>query len=511
MNEQPTPRQDSQHAAGERSVAAGNIGMAVTGDNARLLLISTQAAHQADEESAPPGLANLSGLFDPPVRSNYASQVRRIAPERLVGREHELEYLADYCTSQTSEPYLWWRARAWAGKSALLSTFTLHPPTGVRTVSFFITARLAGQADRRAFSDVVLEQLLEILGESMPPLLTNATREAHLLGALERAANTCQKAGERLVLIVDGLDEDRGVTVGPDAHSIAALLPSSLPANMRIIVASRPNPPLPSDVPDDHPLRQRVTICLLQISPHAEVVRQDAERELKRLLHGSSIEVDLLGLLTAAGGGLSEEDLAEITGLSTWEIGSHLSVVSGRTFISRPGRWRMGTVYTLGHEELQQQATRYLGIKRLNAYRQKLYTWADDYRTRYWPPETPEYLLQEYFNLLYALGDKKRMLACATDPERHDRMLDIIGGDTSAISEITATQESLADQPTPDLLALCRLSIHRTRLSERNDAIPVNLPGVWAQVGRPSRAVALAGSITAPFRRVQALAAVTAR
>ncbi|MFD9506179.1 P-loop NTPase family protein [Streptomyces mirabilis] len=486
--------------------------MAVTGDNARLIMVSTQPAQQADGGMAPSGLGNLSiavsELFDPPVRSNYASQVRRIAPDELVGREYELRYLADYCTSPQSEPYLWWSARAWAGKSALLSSFALKPPAGVRTVSFFITARLAGQADRRAFSDVVLEQLLEIIGESMPPLLTDATREAHLLGTLDRAAKICQEAGERLILIVDGLDEDQGVTVGPDAHSIAALLPSSLPADMRVIVASRPNPPLPSDVPDDHPLRHRVMVCPLQTSPHAEVVRQDAERELKRLLHGSTTELDLLGFLAAAGGGLTEEDLAELTDLSAWEIESHLSAVSGRTFMSRSGRWQAGTVYMLGHEELQQQATKFLGVKRLDAYRRKLNAWADEYRTRHWPPDTPDYLLQGYFKLLNAAGDKERMLACATDPDRHDRMLDIIGGDTSAIGEITTTQEFLAAQPNPDLLALSRLSIHRTRLSERNDAIPVNLPGVWAQVGRPSRAEALARSITVPFRRVQALAAV---
>ncbi|MEU5666747.1 hypothetical protein [Streptomyces longwoodensis] len=512
MSEQPTARRDSPHAMGERSVAAGNIGMAITGDNARLFMLSTQAAQQADGGSPPPSLANLSnsvsGLFDPPVRSNYASQVRRIAPEKLVGREYELGYLADYCTSPTSEPYLWWRAGAWAGKSALLSSFALNPPAGVRTVSFFITARLAGQADRRAFSDVVLEQLLEIIGESMPPLLTDATREAHLLGALDRAAKICHEAGERLVLIVDGLDEDQGVTVGPDAHSIAALLPSSLPADMRVIVSSRPNPPLPSDVPDDHPLRQRVTVCQLQTSPHAEVVRQDAERELKRLLHGSTTELDLLGFLTTAGGGLTEEDLSELTDLSAWEIESHLSAVSGRTFMSRSGRWRAGTVYMLGHEELQQQAAKFLGVKRLEVYRQELNSWADGYRARHWPSDTPEYLLQGYFKLLQASGDKERMLACATDPDRHDRMLDIIGGDTSAIGEITTTQDFFVNQPNPDLLALSRLSIHRTRLSERNDAIPVNLPGVWAQVGRPSRAEALARSITVPFRRVQALAAV---
>ncbi len=466
--------------------------------------------------SAPPkrssdGIDNsvqVAELSEPPVRSNYISQVRRIAPDELVGREKELSHLAEFCTSLESEPYLWWRAKAWAGKSALLSSFVLNPPANVRIVSFFITARLAGQADRIAFSDVVLEQFLEIVGEPMPPLLSDATREAHLLGSLERAAEICRQRGERLVLVVDGLDEDQGVTVGPDAHSIAALLPSHLPADMRVIVASRPHPPIPADVPDDHPLRQHVAIRSLTVSAHAEVVRQDAERELKRLLRGNQTELDLLGLLTAAGGGLTATDLAELTGLSTWEIEDYLSAVSGRTFMSRAGRLRPDAVYMLGHEELQQQAASFLGARRLEAYQQTLYSWADDYSRRQWPPETPEYLLRGYFKLLRAVGDQQRMLACATDPHRHDRMLDLIGGDTSALAEITTAQEVIASQDEPDLSAMSRLSIHRVRLSSRNDNMPANLPGVWAKIGYSDRAEALARSITVPFRRVQALAAV---
>lgn len=44
-------------------------------------------------------------------------------------------------------------------------------------------------------------------------------------------------------------------------------------------------------------------------------------RELKRLLTGALTEQDLLGLLTAAGGGLSLQDLAELTGTrGLWEI-----------------------------------------------------------------------------------------------------------------------------------------------------------------------------------------------
>ena len=139
------------------------------------------------------------------------------------------------------------------------------PAAGVTVVSFFVTARYKGQDDRAAFIDAVMEQLAELLGEPIPGYLTEAARERHLLRMLTEAAEACQ----RLVLVVDGLDEDRGVTVGPDAYSIAALLPARPPPGLRVIVAGRPDPPVPDDVPDDHPLRDPGIVRVLAASPSA--------------------------------------------------------------------------------------------------------------------------------------------------------------------------------------------------------------------------------------------------
>src|SRR5262249_33660733 len=79
---------------------------------------------------SPPGAATAGGTAGPlpalggaglAARPAYLRQVRRIAPPDppgLVGRDAELAELAGFCTEAGCGPYAWWRAGAWAGKSA---------------------------------------------------------------------------------------------------------------------------------------------------------------------------------------------------------------------------------------------------------------------------------------------------------------------------------------------------------------------------------------------------------
>ncbi|WP_344432888.1 hypothetical protein [Actinomadura luteofluorescens] len=453
-------------------------------------------------------IGDVHTAASPLARSAYLHQVRRIAPARLLDRDDELAELADFCTRDSGPSWAWWQAPAWSGKSALLAWFVLNPPPEVRVVSFFVTARWAGNSDRAAFADVVLEQLAEAAGQPVPAFLTDANREAHLLGLLDEAAARCRDAGARLVLVVDGLDEDRGATTGPDAHSIAAFFPVRPPEGVRVVLAGRPHPPVPSDVPDDHPLRDPGIVRSLAPSEAARVVRVDAERELRSLLHGTELARDLLGLVVAAGGGLTSADLGELTGVPVVDVDDRLRAVTGRTFSTRASHLRPGPgneVYVLAHEELQDMAAAHLGEERLEEYRQRLHAWADGYRGRSWPAGTPEYLLRGYHRLLASRGDLPRTVACGTDGARHDRMLDITGGDVTALAEIGAAMDLICAGPEPDLEAMLALNIARERLTERNAEIPVEVPAAWAGAGRPTRAEALAGSVPDLDRRARAL------
>ncbi|MET8552112.1 hypothetical protein [Micromonospora zamorensis] len=448
---------------------------------------------------------NLTVHSQPPAQSTYPALVRQIAPERLVGRDAELAEMAAFCTEPAVDlPYLWWRAPMWGGKSALLAWFGLYPPEQVRPVSFFVSSLRAGHDHQAGFADVVGEQLAEILGWPMP-VLTEATRHGTLIGMFEKAAALLRERGERLILVLDGIDEDQD----PGTHSIAGMLPPRPLHGMRVIVASRPNPPLPGDVPDRHPLRRPETHRSLSISPYASIVRQTAERDLDRLLVGSVVEQDLLGLLAAAAGGLSAADLQALTGCYPRQIDLQLHAVTARSLADGPDEWRRDViVYVLGHRELYVRATDFLGPQRLAEYRQRLHDWADGYRSRAWPMETPEYLLRPYYGMLDDNDDLLRMVACATDAARHDRMLDVSGGDTAALSEITNLLDRACQGEAipPETLAL--LAMHRDILIQRNTGIPTGLPAVWALLGQTSRARALVGPITEPKPRTEALASL---
>jgi hypothetical protein len=410
--------------------------------------------------------------------------------------------LVGFCAGD--QPYAWWQAGPWAGKSALMAWFVLHPPAGVDVVSFFITARLAGQSDSDACTDALIEQLAALVGESPAGLLTAGARRGAMLRLLEDAASRAREAGRRLLLVIDGLDEDSGTATG---LSIAALLPRRPPPEVRVLVASRPHPPIPDDVAGDHPL-WTITPRQLDVSDHARDVERRAKHELTQLLAGEQLQRDVLGLITAAGGGLTLGDLEQLTERPPFEIERLLGGVFGRSVGSRIGATSAGhpdeRVYLFTHETLGLVAEQQYGAS-LAAYRDRLHGWAGTYRQRGWSTDTPHYLLRSYPRMLASSGNLPRLVACATDQVRHDRMRDLTGGDALAFTEISTAQQLILAQPDPDLTSPALLAVQRDHLTTRNSNVPFELPAVWAMLGQPTRAEALAKGLPDPPKRAMAL------
>ncbi|MBN1174861.1 MAG: hypothetical protein JXA67_22065, partial [Micromonosporaceae bacterium] len=433
-------------------------------------------------------------------------------PGGLQGRAAELAELTAFCAGDRE--YLWWKAGPWAGKSALLSTFVLNPPPGVEVVSFFITARLVAQCDSNAFTEALLDQLSAIVGETVPGSLPPAARDTLRRVLLTAAINKVLAEGRRLVLVVDGLDEDRGHQPGSGLPSVASLLPKVCGDGLRIVVASRPDPELPDDVPADHPLRHHGQIRQLAASRYATEVATRAGRELQDLLHGDRLHQDIIGLITASGGGLTLTELEELTDEPPYRLKRLLGGVFGRTITDRTDHTNTdpSRLYLFAHETLRETAALNLGVY-LDVYRDRLHTWADSYRLPThdrpaWPQDTPQYLLRGYPRMLASITDTDRLVSLAIDPIRHDRMLSVSGGDAAALAEIRACQYLLLQRPEPDLYALTRLSHHRSQLETRNANIPIDLPAVWAALNQPIRAEALVRGITDPWTQMRALTAV---
>jgi hypothetical protein len=425
------------------------------------------------------------------VLSAYREQLFETAPSMLLDRAGEIDELVRFCAGDS--PYLWLQAGPWAGKSALLSSFVLHYlPRGVDVVSFFVISRFAGQSDSDAFTESMIEQLAALVDEPAAPLLQSRARRGHMATLLREAAQRSVEAGRRLLMVVDGLDEDTG------RSSIARLLPADPPPGVRVLVASRPHPGLPDDVPPGHPLRT-LTPSPLTGSPHARDIARRAKDELRAALTGSDHERRVLGLITASGWGLTRDDIEEVTGWAPYELDQVLEGGLARSLTYRAS----STLYVFSHETLREMAYQQLGST-LNGYRGQLHDWAARYQG--WPANTPVYLMRGYPRMLATTGDLPRLLALAVDRDRHERLLEYSGGDALAQIEIANATDLAAREQ--DIGALLLLAVLRDELVDRNSRIPHDLPAVWVKLGEPTRALALAQGVAMHEVRANALVAM---
>ena len=443
------------------------------------------------------------------IRQGYLEQVREIAPipGGLAGRATELAELAAFCAG--NEAYTWWQGSAWAGKTALMSTFVVNPPPSVDVVSYFITSRLPGQADSDSFTGALIDQLAALLGEAVPPTMTSLVRDGYRRAMLRSAAERCLTKSRHLVLVVDGLDEDRGTVVGSGQPSIASLLPKNVPPGLRVIVSSRPDPPIPADAPDDHPLRY-CSLRRLVAFRDATKTRDRAKRELDVLLAGDRVHRDLLGLLTACGGGIQLSELEELTDVPYDDLDRTLGGVLGRTIVGRPASDRDSapTLLLFAHEALREQAVDSFGPRALDAYRQRLFRWADSYQDRGWPPDTPQYLLTGYPNLLLTSSELQRLITLATEPSWLEQLRHATGGDSAGLAVIAAVHRRLLREPVIDFTAIARLALHRDKILDNNRETPVRLPAVWAALGETFRARSMALAMPGRHDRTLALEAI---
>ncbi len=328
---------------------------------------------------ADPGFPRLLGIPEPldlpevpapalPPVSPYLAHMQDLAPRRLTGRETELGVLAEFCRGEL--PYMVLRGRPWSGKTALAAWFALHPPQDVDVAGFFVAARLVGQSDSTAFTDALVDQLSSYMGQE-------ATSYATHTGALEMlrrqmlsaAARKAYQEGRRLLLVVDGIDEDSGPSSG--LPSIASLLPANPSPGLRVLVTGR-RVPLPNDVPADHPLRNTPETLLAPDSlSEALPMPREANAELLALLTGSPAQRDILGLISVSDD-ISLPGLADLVGMAPYELTRLMSGPLGRLFDISDAEASASGLVRFAHSALREEVQRMLGGRLTQEYENRL-------------------------------------------------------------------------------------------------------------------------------------------
>jgi len=477
------------------------------------------------------GPGDLPPAASPPARELVVRRAQRdagrLAPGVLIARDEDLARLAAFVRSP--ERWRWVQGPPFAGKTALLAWFALHPPEGIDVAACFLR-RTTGQANADYAVDVLTRQLAHI---AQRPDYRSAPHLVQQVGDftdyLEDAAAACRQQGRRLLVLVDGLDEDQTVEPG---LAVARWLPDAetLPENAWLLVASRDGVHVP--LPDGHPLG--ASTQLLTPSLAASEIEGLARDELAGTRRTGGLIYDLLGLLCAAFGGLTVTDITELlqsyrrAAISSVEImdtleGSLARSVSVVADAAEPQE----PVWAFGHDALLDHA-RSLYARDLPRYYALLASWALEYRQRGWPPATPQYLLRPYTGQLTsqaldpASTPEQRRQASETlyqivaNPARRARLLQQTSNPAIPDQEITEAQRVLVaarDRGNTKAEAeltyrLAILALARRPLGGTFDDVIALVAFVWAQAGRSRDAIAIAASIETPSQRARALADV---
>ncbi|MDX3374969.1 ATP-binding protein [Streptomyces sp. ME02-6991-2A] len=453
------------------------------------------AQQEADDARGVSRERDERGLFMESINA------RQFLERPLDGRTAELRLVDRFLgTDDDAPPCLWLQGDPLTGKSALLGRVAQHLWSSPKfdVVGYFVSE--SGGWDRADhFGRVMARQLTGRRGGRRPPADPEEVPRTELQALFRSAAARSARKGRRLVVVVDGLDQDAawrgGVPEGErPGTSIASLLP--WPAartveesgrgrpgkrSVRVIVSSRPTAVPPADVPAEHPLRRAESVRLLPAPPHPTADEQDLRDGLDRL-RDTAVGRALVGFLAAAGAGLCADDLAELTGSDHAEIARMLETAWGRGLV--PDDLSAGS-YVFADGELLRTAWERTGPDLRAECVRRLHAWADSWLTGERAGTMPRYLLSYYPGLLC---EGSRLERYVLDPRRQRRLVEA-GRLDEALAQLDLLPEG--EDRTPEVAA--RVALSRAVLSGRTrPPVPLDLPRLFALAGDVARARQLA-------------------
>ncbi len=166
----------------------------------------------------------------PRVRHPFQALIHE-KTEGFVGREFVFQAIAEFLTSQPNG-YFIIEAEPGVGKSAITAEYVRRNEC---VAHFNVRSQGINRADQ--FLDSVCTQIISRYNLPYPSLPSDATRDGKFLAQLLGEVEAKLKRGERLVIVIDALDE-----VDQTDHSGANILylPATLPKNIYILITRRP-------------------------------------------------------------------------------------------------------------------------------------------------------------------------------------------------------------------------------------------------------------------------------
>jgi hypothetical protein len=377
--------------------------------------------------------------------------------------------------------YSLWQAGPWAGKTTFAAHFATHPPEDVDVVSFFVSRTRGQQAPQ--FWTAVCDQLAALLDEPAPthPELAFADLWA-------RACEHVTGQGRRLLLLVDGLDEN---TQPPP---IALSLPRSVPPGAHVAVFTRPVDELLQDL-YDHPLGDAARFAFSSNGLAGELGRR-AVAELRELLTAHDrAPRQVLGALAAIGP-LGVTDLAAICApMDQGDVRRGL-YAAARVVTA------VGDSYVIAHEALREEIAAQTDTA---AHLRAAVTWAERYADEDWQDTTPDALVDGYLPLLLA---GERPLLDLTSEARARFLRTRTGDDIAHGRELLAAFDAVASADEPDMAAACVLARARTQLEMGYKRLPEDAALGWGLVGEYRRSEYLASFQDSGLDRLRVFVAV---
>ncbi|MEV6744246.1 hypothetical protein AB0N21_07550 [Streptomyces sp. NPDC051080] len=418
--------------------------------------------------------------------------------------------------------YLCWHADAPVGKTALLADYVGRQSSASADIVTFFVSAAHGTDTRAEFETEIVDQIDDFLGRTGSPVPSNARGWKALFA---EAAAKSARHGRKLLLVVDGLDDDvawssraaesgttragadttnaegsAGTGRRPARGSIAALLPSRPPPNMRVIVSLRRCVLLPDDVPSvRHPLRQSRHLRTLVPVPGVPLIRQPRP-------DAAALGEPVAGLLAVAGGGLRTVDLADLTGLPAERLDRLAQGPAGRALVTDDPVFR---TYALADPQLLRSVREDLGEAGVLRYTHVLLAWSRRWRAAGWPDDTPPYPVAHQLRLL---TDTAERAAYVLDMPRLLRLARTAGPD-AALAQLESYETEIAgsSDATPDgdaLAALVPLCAARSLLRQDIRDVPAGAASLLVRLGDVERARGLALSAPTAVARAVHLADV---